>query len=77
MTSVPSLPESRSGFDPGSVGMLVTGLTHASRTLRDFFYEDNLRVAHGCVTHRKNAPRRKEGRARIFHRLRPYLAGAR
>ena len=77
MTSVPLLPESRSGFDPGSVGMLVTGLTHASRTLSKALYGDELRVAHGCVMHRKNAPRRKEGRARIFHRLRPYLAGAR
>ena len=74
MTSVPLLPESRSGFDPGSVGMLVTGLTHASRTLRDFFYEDNLRVAHGCVTHRKNAPRRGEGLARIPHRHVSYFA---
>ena len=76
MTSVPLLSESRCGFDPGSVGMLVTGLTHASRTLSSSFKIEVLRVAHGCVTRRTDAPRRKKGLARIFHRLTPYFAGA-
>ena len=47
MTSVPPSSESRSGFDPGSVGMLVTGLTHASRTPLSFFNENDFGVAHG------------------------------
>ena len=74
MTSVPLLPESRSGFDPGSVGMLVTGLTHASRTPSKPLNWGKLGVAYGCVTHRKNAPRRGEGLARISHRHVSYFA---
>lgn len=76
MTFVPLLSESRCGFDPGSVGMLVTGLTHASRTLIFSFKREEVRVAHGCVTRRTDAPRREEGLARISHRLTPYFAGA-